>query len=81
MVRGRERFVDAIREELKRRLADRRRPAREPDPPPRYDEVFFEGQRWLDSLAGEPLPEGSMDLVVDDSLLATPVAGTDTELP
>jgi hypothetical protein len=22
-----------------------------PDPPPRYDEVFFEGQRWLDSLA------------------------------
>jgi hypothetical protein len=22
--------------------------------PPRYDEVFFEGTKWLDSLAGEP---------------------------
>lgn len=24
------------------------------DPPPRYDEVFAEGTRWLDSLAGPP---------------------------
>jgi len=26
-----------------------------PNPPPRYDEVFAEGQRWLDTLAGEPI--------------------------
>jgi len=25
-----------------------------PDPPPRYDEVFREGQAWLDALAGAP---------------------------
>lgn len=73
--------LDAIREELKRRFAERKRPAHEPDPPPRYDEVFIEGQRWLDSLAGEPLPEGSADLVVDGSLWAARATDADTEVP
>ncbi len=36
------------------RAADPRRPV-PPNPPPRYDDVFEEGQRWLDSLAGEPI--------------------------
>ena len=73
--------LDAIRDELKRRLAERQRPARAPDPPPRYDEVFIEGQRWLDSLAGEPLAEGSGDLIVDDALWAARAADADTEVP
>jgi hypothetical protein len=25
-----------------------------PNPPPRYDEVFFRGREWLDRLANEP---------------------------
>ena len=25
--------------------------------PPRYDDVFFEGLKWLDSLAGNPIQE------------------------
>jgi hypothetical protein len=31
--------------------------------PPRYDDVFFEGVKWLDSLAGDPVKEqdGEMD--------------------
>ncbi|MDI7269861.1 MAG: hypothetical protein QME96_17865, partial [Myxococcota bacterium] len=73
--------LGAVREELRKRLADRRRPLREPDPPPRYDEVFVEGQQWLDSLAGEPLPEGSGDLIVDDALWASRAADADTEVP
>jgi len=27
------------------------------NPPPRYDEVFEEGVRWLDGLAGEPITD------------------------
>jgi hypothetical protein len=31
--------------------------------PPRYDDVFFEGVKWLDSLARDPIQaqEGEMD--------------------
>jgi len=36
--------------------------------PPRYDEVFYDGLAWLDSLAGCPIPEGPVDLVFDDSV-------------
>jgi hypothetical protein len=25
--------------------------------PPRYDEVFFEGVKWLDNLAGDPVQD------------------------
>ncbi len=28
-----------------------------PDPPPRHDDVYLEGQAWLDSEAGDPLEE------------------------
>lgn len=42
-----------------RKHAPRRRRSRVPDLPPRCDEVFAEGQRWLDSLAGDPLAAAS----------------------
>jgi hypothetical protein len=35
---------------------------------PRYDEVYFEGLKWLDSLAGEEIPEGNQDVVFSDSI-------------
>jgi len=48
--------VERVRVEIRRRLnaklAERRPPAL--SPPPRYDEVFFEGVKWLDSLAAAP---------------------------
>lgn len=46
-----------MRKVLKERLAEKRakRTARPPSPAPRYDEVYFRGLEWLDSLAGEPI--------------------------
>jgi len=44
-------------EELRLRIQERSRELREkpkrvpPNPPPRYDEVFFRGTQWLDKLA------------------------------
>ena len=43
------------REELRRRLRayveEKRKRHVQPDPPPRYDEVYFEGTAWLDRMA------------------------------
>lgn len=36
--------------------------------PPRYDELFWKGQEWLDSLAGEPLCAEKGELTVSDSV-------------
>lgn len=51
-----------VLEKIRSRLAERaskqqQNPQRlaPPQPPPRYDEVFAEGQRWLDSLAGDAI--------------------------
>lgn len=46
-------------EELRLRVQEHFRELREkptavpPNPPPRYDEVFFQGAQWLDKLAAE----------------------------
>lgn len=54
----RQEVLQAARQEMRRRLAEK--PKRvAPDPPPRYDEVFHEGTRWLDGEAGEPLSPSS----------------------
>ena len=47
-------------QQLRARVQQRLRELRErpqsvpPNPPPRYDEIFARGQRWLDELASEP---------------------------
>ena len=48
--------VEALRARVQQRLQElRERPEWiAPDPPPRYDEVFFRGTRWLDELAAGP---------------------------
>lgn len=33
---------------------------------PRYDNVYYEGLKWLDSLAGPPLIEGEVEAVFSD---------------
>jgi hypothetical protein len=48
--RARAEAREAIRAEIRRRLANGRRRLVSPDPPPRYDDVFFEGTAWLDKL-------------------------------
>ncbi len=37
-------------------------------PAPRYDEVFMEGQRWLDALAGDPLEPCEGELEFSDAI-------------
>lgn len=41
---------EQLRQELRARLSEREQRRVEPDPPPRYDAVFFAGGAWLDSL-------------------------------
>ena len=39
---------------------------------PRYDEVYFEGLKWLNSLAGENIQEGDKDVVFAYSIWKSP---------
>ena len=39
-----------------------------PVPSPRYDDVYFEGLAWLDSLAGPPLSEGVYEVEFSDEV-------------
>jgi len=44
----------------------------QPPRSPRYDEVYFEGLEWLNSLAGEKISEGGKDVVFSDSIWKSP---------
>jgi hypothetical protein len=48
--------IEALRARMEQRLRELRAAPSTvaPDPPPRYDEVFFRGTEWLDQLAAEP---------------------------
>ena len=54
-------------EELRHRIQERFRELREkpkvvpPNPPPRYDEVFFQGTHWLDQLAAGADLDGDVE--------------------
>jgi len=39
---------------------------------PRYDEVYYEGLKWLDSLAGEKIQEGDKDVGFSDLIWKSP---------
>lgn len=59
--------VEAARARMQEVLKASRSKRMVTPPPPRYDEVFFEGMQWLDSLAGEILEpcEGQLNFSVD----------------
>lgn len=40
--------------------------------PPRYDEVFFEGVKWLDSLAGDPVQEQEGEISFSEDIWKSP---------
>jgi len=52
--------------------AKRKRCLVQPPRLPRYDEVYFEGLEWLNSLAGEKISEGGKDVVFSDSIWKSP---------
>jgi len=60
-----EQLRQRIQARLRERLSQRRRP---PEPAPRYDEVFAEGQRQLDQLAGDSLPDGEFEARFADDI-------------
>jgi hypothetical protein len=39
---------------------------------PRYDDIYFEGLKWLNSLAGENIQIGEKDVVFADSIWKSP---------
>jgi len=51
-----------------------------PNPPPIYDDVYFQGVEWLDQLAGSPIEETRGKLTFDDSVWKSP-GRRDPELP
>lgn len=74
--------MNALRVKLEEKKdADRRRQAsRPPRRAPRYDDVYFAGLEWLDSLAGEEVPTGEMSAVFADGIWKSP-ARTDDDFP
>ncbi|MDY6895650.1 MAG: hypothetical protein SVO01_09590 [Thermotogota bacterium] len=52
--------------------AKRKKKLVKPPISPRYDDVYYEGLEWLDSLAGEKIPTGDKDVVFSDSIWKSP---------
>jgi hypothetical protein len=54
---GRKAEMKALEEQIQAKMAEKKLKKERtiPSRTPLYDEVFFEGVRWLDSLAGEPI--------------------------
>jgi hypothetical protein len=48
--------IKFLRKQIQAKLAEKRLKKEKsiPPTPPRYDDVFFEGVKWLDNLAVEP---------------------------
>lgn len=69
--------IEKIYEE---RTAREQRELVAPDPPPLYDEVYFQGVEWLEQLAGSPVEETHGKLTFDDSIWKSP-GRRDPELP
>lgn len=68
---------------LVKRRREERRQAKAlviPDPPPRYDEVFAEGQKWLDGLAGPPIEPETGRLQFSESVWKSSARG-EPEIP
>ncbi len=60
--------LDNLRERVQAKLAQRPKELAAPSPPPRYDELFREGQQWLDSLSGEPIREEHGELTISEEV-------------
>lgn len=67
--RARRERMERLRDEVRRRLDDKRsRRATPAGPAPRYDDVFFEGFRWLDGLAGESMRAVDLEVSFSDDV-------------
>ena len=60
--------IRALREKFRQRVLQRSRVSAPPVPAPRYDEVFWQGVRMLDELAGEPVVPGEATMSVAEEV-------------
>lgn len=81
-MKARKQRIDDLRAKVKAKFADNEAGFKMilPNPSPQYDEIFAEGQRWLDELAGGPVPESAGTLILDDSLWKHP-SRTESDVP
>jgi hypothetical protein len=66
--------MKTLKEQIQLRLAEKKLKKQQtiPSRPPRYDEVFFEGVRWLDSLAGEPVEPQEGEITFSKTIWKSP---------
>lgn len=62
---AKKRLKEKINAMLSEKLAKKKKPS--VYTPPRYDQIFFEGQKWLDEITGEPIEsqEGQLSFTKD----------------
>lgn len=72
--------ISRLREKLaEKKAADTKRQTFRP-PEPLYDDVYFAGLEWLDSLAGKEMPVGELKAVFADTIWKSP-ARIDDDFP
>jgi hypothetical protein len=66
--------MKALKEQIQSKLAEKKlQKARiKYSDPPRYDDVFFEGVKWLDSLAGDPVQEQEGEISFSEDIWKSP---------
>ncbi len=75
---AKKRLKEKIEVMLSEKLAEKKKPS--VYTPPRYDQVFFEGQKWLDELAGEPIESQQGQLSFSKEIWKLP-SRTESDVP
>lgn len=78
--RKRKETVAKLRQEVRRRLEARLARPAIPVRPPRYDEVFFDGVKWLDDQAGGPIQPFEGEAVFSPDIWKSP-GRSDPDVP
>ncbi|MBW1692462.1 MAG: hypothetical protein JRJ70_17335 [Deltaproteobacteria bacterium] len=74
----RKRLKEKMEAMLSEKLAKKKKPFAYT--PPRYDQVFFEGQKWLDEIAGEPIESQQGQLSFSKEIWKSP-SRTESDVP
>lgn len=67
-IKKRKAKLKVLKERINERLDKKLAEGRAFSVPSRYDEVFFQGLEWLNSLAGEPIPQGEFTAEISDKM-------------
>jgi hypothetical protein len=67
-IKKREAKLKALKERINERMDSELGKVKECALPPRYDEIFFQGVDWLNSLAGDPIEHGEFTASISDKM-------------